>query len=230
VSSSGIDTKSWTDIPTLPYQDSSVELILSHFVPVLLRSSQWPGFVLECARVLRPGGIFEVTILDPMPRNCGPLLRQWTAEKIVLGLERRFLVTHPAMIIPVWLNDVTEFGHRDSHTLSFSAVLEETYERSLSQSAEVHYPSTSAYESERYLQELRIEVGRYFYEVFYGGLILSKSSQLRSSNPDRKSAQEPLHCRWWWADSEIVKRMPGSRDCLRNRNLQMSKEKGWPGA
>ncbi|ETI28355.1 hypothetical protein G647_00804 [Cladophialophora carrionii CBS 160.54] len=153
-----IDIKPWVKVPTLPYSDSSVDLISSRAIPVLLQSSQWPGFALECARILSPGGIFEVTVLDPLPRNCGPLLQRWTAEKIILGLERRFLVTHPTMIIPVWLDDVAEFEHRDIQTLSFPAAGDgDMCERRLSDWTGAAYPtSTSASQGERHLRGLSV--------------------------------------------------------------------------
>ena len=190
-------TASWTEIPTLPYIDSSTDQISSHDIPTLLRSSQWPTFIQECARVLRPGGIFEIAIIDPMPRNCGPLLRQWTAERIILGFERRFLVTHPAMIFPVWLDDVADFGRRESHVLSFPAVSEEA--------AVGPYSPSNDYQSDCDLQALRVAVGRYFYEALYGSLILPPLPPPRSTHPDQKSAQNPRRCRWWWTDPAIVR-------------------------
>jgi hypothetical protein len=181
-----------------------VDLVSSRAISVLLQSSQWPSFALECARVLRPGAIFEVTVVDPLPRNCGPLLGRWTAEKIILGLERRFLVTHPAMIIPVWLDDVAEFEHRDSQTLSFPAVGEgDMLDRRLSDWAGTACPTdSSASQSDRDLRGLSVAVGRYFYQAFYRTLVPRQPSQ------SGKTTHESMRCRrwsWWWADPAIVR-------------------------
>ncbi|KAJ9604297.1 hypothetical protein H2200_011131 [Cladophialophora chaetospira] len=204
ISPLGVPTKSWTDMPALPYPDSSADLISAGNTPGLLRSSQWPAFVQECARVLRPGGVFEVSIIDPMPRNCGPLLRQWTAEKVILGLERRFLVTHPAMIIPLWLEDIAEFGHCESHKFSFPAVFEKAHERSPTRDAERCFRE-SADQRDREIQSLRNAVGRYFYEALYGELLQVPSRHMRSGSPGMNAVEEDLSNRWWWTDPAIVR-------------------------
>jgi SAM-dependent methyltransferase len=200
-----METKYWVDIPTLPYKDSCMDLISSRLIPLLLRSSQWPVFVQECVRVLRPGGVLEVTILDPMPRNCGPLLRLWTAKNLVLGLETRFLVTHPAMIIPLQLDDVSGFGRLDSMTFAYSATAdEETHELRLTSKEMVdpHPQSDEANRrSRRDLQRLRTAVGRYFYQALYNDLVPEVSQRLT-----RDSELEPQESirRWWWKDPAIV--------------------------
>jgi hypothetical protein len=143
----------------------------------------------------------EVTILDPIPRNCGPLLRQWTAEKIVLGLERRFLVTHPAMIIPLWLDDITEFGHRECCTVKFAAALDQTQSRGSDQGVQRFQLSDNEDQTEQDFPELKTAVGRHFYEALYGDI----AALQRSTTNERDSRQEPSRSRWWWNDPAIVK-------------------------
>jgi SAM-dependent methyltransferase len=200
-------TNYWADIPTLPYQDSFMDLISSCSVPLLLRSIQWPVFVQECVRVLRPGGVLELTILDPMPRNCGPLLQQWTARNLVLGLGRKFLVTHPAMIIPHWLDDVSDFDRRDSTTFAYSAVADEdTYESRLTSEelGDGHPQSNEAdRRSGRDLQQLRTAVGRHFYQALYNDLV-PEALQRQPGNSELEQPRESIRY-WWWKDPAIVK-------------------------
>lgn len=200
-------TNYWADIPTLPYQDSFMDLISSRSIPLLLRSSQWPVFVQECVRVLRPGGVIELTILDPMPRNCGPLLRQWTARNLVLGLERRSLVTHPAMIIPLWLDDVADFGRRESMTFAYSATVDEdTHELRLTSEEVVRaHPQSDEADrrSGRDLQRLGTTVGRHFYQTLYNDLVPEVFQQQLGNFELEKPWDSIRH--WWWKHPAIVR-------------------------
>ncbi len=183
-------------MPILPYQDSSQDLIFSSFIPVLLPSSQWPTFVQECTRVLKAGGVFGTTVLDPIPRNCGPLLHRWTVENLIIGLERRFLVTHPGMMVPVWLDNVADFCSQSGNTLSFWAVVEEKPERHPSQ----HYMQ----DSQRDIQQLRTSIGRHFYKASYGDVVSDHFNRSQSSDSEGM-AQELGRSQWWWTYPAIVR-------------------------
>lgn len=197
----------WADIPALPYRDSFMDLISSRSIALVLRSSQWPVFVQECVRVLRPGGVLEVTILDPMPRNCGPLLRRWTAKNLILGLERRFLVTHPAMIIPMWFDDVSDFDRRERMTLAYSAIADEvTQDLSLASQEVVHgHPQSEEADrsSRRDLQRLRTAVGRHFYQALYN-VPVPEVCQRQPGNSELEAPRESTR-HWWWKDPAIVR-------------------------
>lgn len=202
-----METNYWQNIPALPYQDSFIDLISSRSIALFLRSSQWPVFVQECVRVLRPGGVLEVTILDPMPRNCGPLLRQWTAKNLILGLERRFLVTHPAMIIPMWFDDISDFGRREKMTLAYFATADEvTQELGLTSQdvVDAHpQPEAADQRSRRDLQRLRTAVGRHFYQALYNGLV-PKVYQRQPGNSKLETPEKSTPY-WWWKDPEIMR-------------------------
>jgi len=183
-----------------------MDLISSRSIPLILHSSQWPAFVEECVRVLRPGGVLEITILDPIPRNCGPVLRHWTAKNLVLGLERRFLVTHPAMIIPLWLGEVPGFERRDRMIFTYSAIdVEDPDESRLAsqETTDAHpQPEESDCRSRREIQRLRTAVGRYFYQALYCDLI-PEVSKRQPGNFEQQDSREAIR-HWWWKDPAII--------------------------
>src|SRR5438046_1732433 len=119
---SNMDLHLWSNAPSLPFSGESFDLVSTRSVALLLPSTDWPSFMRHCVRVLKPGGSLEISVLDPMPRNAGPLLQQWTTVYLILGLERKFSVTRPAMVIPFWLKDVTAFAPPVVKTMAFSAV------------------------------------------------------------------------------------------------------------
>ena len=191
-----LDATYWTDLSELPFRDGSMDSISSRSLQLLLRSSQWPAFLQECTRVLRPGGALEVSILDPIPRNCGTLLREWTTKNVLLGLEKRYLLTHPTtMVIPLWLKDIAELEHLSSVKFTFAAATDWPL---FSSSPATPTAASDQQDNDR----LRTAVGRHFYRSLYKKL-LAKARQGQGEVSPRER-QGITACSWWWQESSIV--------------------------
>jgi hypothetical protein len=142
-----------------------------------------------------------------MPRNCGPLLQQWTAKNLIFGLEKRFLVTHPAKIIPMWFGDISDFGLRERTTLAYAATADEGIHGSslaLQEVVDARPQSDEADRSSRRdLQRLGTAVGRHFYQALYNGLV-PEVCQRQPGDSELKAPRESTP-HWWWNDPAIVR-------------------------
>jgi hypothetical protein len=73
----------------------------------LLPAAQLPELLSECYRVLKPGGVLELRLMDATPErgSMGPKLATWLEERLLLGLEREFRCQRPVMMIPRWASE-----------------------------------------------------------------------------------------------------------------------------
>ncbi|TID20330.1 hypothetical protein E6O75_ATG07790 [Venturia nashicola] len=88
----------------LPYASSSMHHVRSSKIVSLLPASQLPQLLMECYRVLKPGGVLELRLMDATPErgSMGPRLATWLEERLLLGLEREFRCQRPVMMVPRW--------------------------------------------------------------------------------------------------------------------------------
>ncbi|KAE9962383.1 hypothetical protein EG328_000522 [Venturia inaequalis] len=88
----------------LPYASSSMHHVRSSRIASLLPASQLPQLLSECHRVLKPGGVLELRLMDAIPErgSMGPRLATWLEERLLLGLEREFRCQRPIMMVPRW--------------------------------------------------------------------------------------------------------------------------------
>jgi hypothetical protein len=91
----------------LPYANSSMHHIRSARLASLLPATQLPSLLSECFRVLKPGGILELRLMDATPErgSMGPRLATWLEERLLLGLEREFRCQRPLTLIPRWAQE-----------------------------------------------------------------------------------------------------------------------------
>jgi len=205
-----LDSQVWSNSPSLPYEDGSVDIVSSRSIASTLRSHDWPPFLRDCARVLKPRGILDISILDPMPRNAGPLLQQWTTAYLILGLERRFSATRPAMVIPLWLEDVSQLTLPHIKTVTFSAVANDDTDvvdavsPGLMGINENHPCSAGMHRRRRSnVQQLKTAVGRHFYQALYKEFAFEARSR-RSLIPGVEDTNEIIR-HWWWKEPAIVR-------------------------
>jgi hypothetical protein len=73
----------------------------------LLPATQLPQLLAECYRVLKPGGVLELRLMDATPErgSMGPRLATWLEERLLLGLEREFRCQRPVMLLPRWAQE-----------------------------------------------------------------------------------------------------------------------------
>ncbi|KAH3918503.1 hypothetical protein HBI56_134430 [Parastagonospora nodorum] len=101
----------------LPYPENYFAHIRASTLPSLVSSSKLPELFRECYKLLAPGGLLEVRIMDaaPVRRTAGPLLRTWIDDRLSVNLERLFRCSKPCSLVPTWLADAGfDMVHSDS--------------------------------------------------------------------------------------------------------------------
>jgi hypothetical protein len=91
----------------LPYPEDYFSHIRASTLPSLVPSSKLPELFRECYKLLAPGGLFEIRIMDaaPVRQTAGPLLRMWIDDRLSVNLERLFRCSKPCLLVPSWLED-----------------------------------------------------------------------------------------------------------------------------
>lgn len=94
------------DVPC-PWPDATFSHIRASTLPSLVPSSKLPQLLRECHRLLAPGGLLEIRIMDaaPVRRTAGPKMRAWIEDRLSLNLEKTFRCSKPCMLIPGWVAD-----------------------------------------------------------------------------------------------------------------------------
>jgi hypothetical protein len=90
---------------TYPWPDATFSHIRASTLPSLVPSSKLPELLRECHRLLAPGGMLEIRIMDaaPVRKTAGPRMRAWIEDRLTLNLERCFRCTKPCMLLPAWV-------------------------------------------------------------------------------------------------------------------------------
>jgi hypothetical protein len=91
----------------LPYPRDYFSHIRASTLPSLVPSSKLPELLRECYKLLAPGGLLEIRIMDaaPVRKSAGPLMRMWVEDRLSINLERLFRCSKPCLLIPDWLRD-----------------------------------------------------------------------------------------------------------------------------
>ena len=102
----GTDVATYPYIP-LPYANGSMHHVRCSKLASLLPAAQLPALIAECHRVLMPGGVLELRIMDAMPDRCstGPKMAAWLEERLLLRLEAGFKCSRPLAMVPQWVKD-----------------------------------------------------------------------------------------------------------------------------
>lgn len=90
-----------------PFPDFAFSHIRASTLPSLIPSAKLPQLFRECYRVLAPGGILEIRIMDaaPIRKTAGPKMRSWIEDRLSLNLERLFRCSKPCLLVPGWLTE-----------------------------------------------------------------------------------------------------------------------------
>lgn len=90
-----------------PWPDATFSRIRASTLPSLVPSSKLPQLLRECYRLLAPGGVLEIRVMDaaPMRKTSGPLLSAWIEDRLSINLEKMFRCTKPCMLLPGWVAD-----------------------------------------------------------------------------------------------------------------------------
>ncbi|KAF2632054.1 hypothetical protein BU25DRAFT_383614 [Macroventuria anomochaeta] len=89
----------------LPYPEDYFSHIRASTLPSLVPSAKLPELFRECYKLLTPGGLLEIRIMDaaPVRRTAGPMMRMWIEDRLSVNLEKLFRCSKPCSLVPGWL-------------------------------------------------------------------------------------------------------------------------------
>lgn len=158
-----------------PYSDLSFSHIRASALPSLVPSSKLPELFRECYRLLAPGGMLEVRIMDaaPVRTTAGPMMRAWIEDRLCLNLERLFRCSKPCMLIPSWVTDA-----------GFALVASDASNGEQNMKLPCAYDQSSS----NIDAELAALVGQALWKDIWGAFV----------------DDIPGEPRWWWEDDEVM--------------------------
>lgn len=183
---------------TIPYPPSLFASIHALTLPALFPSSSLPALLGECHKILIPGGILHLTLMDPSPvaSSAGPRLRRWLDNNLVINLQTHFRCITPSRLIPIWLRDAG-FACDSSPPSNDPAYATKlrfwAVGRGEGGFAEVGGSDDAAKE----MSQLTAVVGRMLWREIWGNFVVGD--------------------KWWWEDEQVVEECValGTRwDCL----------------
>ncbi|KAH0536036.1 hypothetical protein FGG08_007057 [Glutinoglossum americanum] len=159
---------------TSPYPPATFDLVISRSLPAILRSTDYPPFLRDCARILKTSGHLLISFVDPSPKDSGPLMLRWT-EGLKLKLERQFRCTRPSDLLPYWLGEVGGWANRvEVETMDWVAV--------------------EGADGDDQWDALRSVTGRAVYRKLYEDFV----------DPEVSGVPRVDSGVWWWEDPAIV--------------------------
>ena len=89
----------------LPYPEDYFSHIRASTLPSLVPSAKLPELFRECYKLLAPGGLLEIRIMDaaPVRRTAGPMMRMWIEDRLSVNLEKLFRCSKPCSLVSSWL-------------------------------------------------------------------------------------------------------------------------------
>lgn len=71
----------------------------------MVPSAKLPELFRECYKLLAPGGLLEIRIMDaaPVRRTAGPMMRMWIEDRLSVNLEKLFRCSKPCSLVSGWL-------------------------------------------------------------------------------------------------------------------------------
>lgn len=150
-----------------PLESDSFDVITARALPRVLKKHEWIPLLKECYRVLKPDGYIELTIVDTVLNNMGPITKAWIEQNII----------EPARAVN---------GSRDIDLHPSKSILQNLEAANL---VDVHkcwvwMPAGSIGDE---LSSVTSRVGRYFYNDLFGSWGLDA---LEPSEPGFKASRE----------------------------------------
>ena len=150
-----------------PLESDSFDVITARALPRVLKKHEWIPLLKECYRVLKPDGYIELTIVDTVLNNMGPITKAWIEQNII----------EPALAMG---------GSRNIDLHPSRSILQNLEAANL---VDVHkcwvwVPAGSIGDE---LSSVTSRVGRYFYNDLFGNWGLDASDP---SEPDFKAHHE----------------------------------------
>lgn len=113
----------------LPYPEDYFSHIRASTLPSLVPSAKLPELFRECYKLLAPGGLLEIRIMDaaPVRRTAGPMMRMWIEDRLSVNLEKLFRCSKPCSLVPGWLAEAGfELSQENEVALTLPCALDQT--------------------------------------------------------------------------------------------------------
>ena len=96
------------EYPTVfSFPDCSFDHIRASSLPAIWPASKIKAVLEDSYRMLARGGILEIRLMNPIPHaSAGPELRNWVDTNLILELEKAFISSRPAILIPMWCREI----------------------------------------------------------------------------------------------------------------------------
>jgi len=76
-------------------------------MPSIYPAAKLKTILEECYRLLVPGGVLELLLINPIPSaNAGPSLQNWVDTNLTLKLERKYISTRPNVLLPMLCDEI----------------------------------------------------------------------------------------------------------------------------
>ncbi|KAF2264589.1 hypothetical protein CC78DRAFT_616740 [Lojkania enalia] len=160
-----------------PYPEASFSHIRASTLPSLVQSSKLPQIFSDCYRLLAPGGMLEIRIMDaaPVRKTTGPRMRAWIEDRVSLNLEKLFRCSKPCTLVPGWVTDA-------GFDLPVSRLSMGEYDMNMK------LPCSFDEASSDVDGELSTLIGRALWKDIWGEYV----------------DDLPGEPRWWWEDEEVM--------------------------
>lgn len=94
-------------------------VVIAHHLFASTKCTLWPVLIEEISRVLAPGGLMIVSVLDVHAQQSGPLLDSWTHQHMTMNILRRFMVHQPSLLLPSWVEEDGRFLQEHVERIGF---------------------------------------------------------------------------------------------------------------
>ncbi|ODA78539.1 hypothetical protein RJ55_05920 [Drechmeria coniospora] len=169
--------------PGMPVLPQIFEAVYSFTLPPLGTSSDLENLIHRVGESLKPGGIFRLTIIDPLPcqHTLGNTLGGWLEKHLLENLEDNSRCTNPTKTIPPWLGKASLRAEGSTRTIArFYAVPENV----TFQPWDVN-PLAKRFRADQTIKaEIRSLIGRILWKEVWGEYVTASS--------------------WWWDDDACV--------------------------
>jgi hypothetical protein len=172
--------------------------IRSSQLPSLLPAAQLPALLADCHRILKPGGVLELRIVDAVPQqgSMGPKLAAWLEDRLLQHLDDQYRCSRPSLLVQQWASDAG-FAMLHGGKLGLLRCL-----RLAAAGARGGHDVLGEVGAAALREVWKDAWGKYVqhYEIDPGASNSNSNSSGAGSASDGQA--QPL---WWWADDDLVR-------------------------
>ncbi|KAF2276067.1 uncharacterized protein EI97DRAFT_501370 [Westerdykella ornata] len=174
----------------LPYPPSHFTHIHLPTFPSLLPSTHLPTLLNQCHRLLAPGGMLELRLINatPIPGTAGPLLSAWLEQRLAPNLERGVWCSKPCAVVRGWVRDA-------GFDLPVQIMEGEGRRR-----------VRGAVGDGDVWAEVEVEVGREVWRGIWGGFVREgDEGEGEEEGVGRGKGKGKGREKWWWEEEGLVR-------------------------